>query len=1133
MMTPLDAASAAQLRASDPRVSAFVAASAGSGKTKLLTDRLLRLMLSGAAPAAILCLTFTRAAAAEMAVRLQARLAQWARAPDDLLGAALRELRLDPTPALCAEARRLLARVLDLPGGMRIETVHAFCQSLLRRFPIEAALSPRFRLAEETRAAASLGAEIEWLLARDDVAALASVVAPRMRLDQFRDLAAGLIAEPRRLAEATAAGVGALEAALRARLGAAADPAAARADMLTGMDKEALRQAAQGVDKRKDALAYAAAILAWLNAPGDEASWRKNIIGSDGTARRFGIQRDKATPGQLAFLDAIAAEVERFLRLEDAIAAHDVARVSAALAGLAAPVAVRYAAGKDAAGLLDYADLITRTQALLRDPGAAWVRYKLDGGLDHLLLDEVQDTSPGQWEIADRLTDEFFAGAGARVVPRTIFAVGDRKQSIFSFQGAAPEEFDAQAQRLAGLAGEAFRRVSLDVSFRSTAPVLALVDAVFAGGDVSDGVAAPGTLHHASARLGEAGRVELWPLVEARIADGAEPWAIAGENRSAQGAPQRMAALLGQWIAAATDPRHGAMLPARGRRLRPGDIMLLVQKRGVFERALVRDLKARGVAVAGLDRMALVEQPAVADVLVLLDALLLPQDDLAFATYLTSPLGGCDDDDLILLAPSRTGSLHAELAARQGERAHWHAAFERFAELFRRVDIASPHALIAHALGPLGGRARLLARLGADAAEPLDELLAMALDHAAEEPPSLAGFLHWLRSSTAEIKREPSASADAVRILTVHGAKGLQAPLVILADTTGRPPREKGLRWLDDGAGHALPVYAPGGALACDATREAAAASADAARRERNRLLYVALTRAEDRLIVCGWKGRNNPPADCWYRAVEAGFGRLAVRRESLGALSPGPATVLESAQEAPARPALPARVAAEAPLPSWAGAAPEWRAVAPQAEDAVAALVPSRPEGAAFGAPPAALSPLARQPGAARGRARGQALHALLQHLPSLDPALREEAARRFLEAPGQGFSGAEAAAALAEVAQVMAHPALATAFGPESRAEVPLTGRLGGMIVGGVVDRIAVADREVTILDYKTDRFPPPSAERAPVAYLRQMAAYRAVVAAALPGRAVRCLLVWTVGAVVMELPCALLDRFAPVAA
>ncbi len=1129
-MTPRDAAAASQLRASDPAVSAFVAASAGSGKTKLLTDRLLRLMVTGTAqPSGILCLTFTRAAAAEMAVRLQARLADWARAPDAALDAALAELRLEPSPAMRAEARRLLARVLDLPGGMRIETVHAFCQSLLRRFPIEAALSPRFRLAEETRAAAALGAEVERLLADDAAAPFVARVAARMDLRDFRSLAAALIADPERLQAAMPMGAAALEAALRRRLGAADDPEAARAALLAGVDLAALRPAAQRVDKGKSALDFAGRIIAWLGAPADFDSWRHCIIGSSGEARRFGIGEGKATPAQQAFLDAVASEAERILALEDAIAAHETAAVSAALAGLAAPIAHHYAARKDAIGLLDYADLIARTQALLRDPGAAWVRYKLDGGLDHLLLDEVQDTSPAQWEIADRLTEEFFAGEGARDAPRTIFAVGDRKQSIFSFQGAQPAEFDRQAKRLAGLAGEAFREVALDVSFRSAAPVLALVDAVFAAGEVCDGVASPGTLHHRSAREGESGRVELWPLVEASGADDPGPWTVAETNASALGAPQRLASMLGQWIAAATHPETGEMLPARARRLRPGDIMLLVQKRGVFERTLVSDLKARGVPVAGLDRMALVEQPAVADILVLLDALLLPGDDLAFATFLTSPLGGLGDDDLTLLAPGRTGTLHAALAARHEENPGWGAAHRFFAELFRRADFMPPHALIAHALGPLGGRARLLARLGADAAEPLDELLAMALEHAREEPSSLLGFLGWLRSSTAEIKREPGAGADAVRILTVHGAKGLQAPVVILPDTTSRPPRPQALRWIGD-PGRELPVYAPGGALACKATRDAAQETADAERQERNRLLYVALTRAEDRLIVCGWKGTNNPPANCWYRAVEQGFGRLAAVAVPLGGEWPGPAQVFACSQDVAPKPPAQAKAAMEAPPPGWAGRAPEWQPRLPPAEDAVAALVPSRPEGAAFGAPPAALSPLAVRMEASRGRARGRALHALLQHLPELEPASREAAARRFLQAPGQGFSAEETEAALAEVAAVLAHPALAAAFGRESRAEVPITGRVGGMIVGGVVDRVAIAAETITILDYKTDRRPPASPQAVPVSYLRQMAAYRAVVGAALPGRVVRCVLVWTVGAAVMELPETLLSRYEP---
>ena len=349
----------------------------------------------------------------------------------------------------------------------------------------------------------------------------------------------------------------------------------------------------------------------------------------------------------------------------------------------------------------------------------------------------------------------------------------------------------------------------LNVSFRSSSPVLALVDAVFADPLASAGVALEDeTLSHRAVRSGHAGRVELWPLAEAPPPEPPAAWSAPDRYQRATSAIQVLADGLAGWIHDQTD--GSVILESKGRPFRAGDIMVLVRHRDALPAALVRALKSRGVPVAGLDRMILTEQPAVQDLMVLGDALLLPQDDLSFASLLTSPLGGLDDNDLMELAIGRTRPLWEVLRDRHDESPAWARAWEFFASLLSRVDYVSPHALLAEALGALGGRAKLLARLGAEAAEPIDELLNAALRYTKIHPPSLQGFLHWLRRSGAEIKREPEAAGNQVRILTVHGAKGLQAPLVILPDTTSMPKDDDALLWCDDPAtGHPVPIWVP------------------------------------------------------------------------------------------------------------------------------------------------------------------------------------------------------------------------------------------------------------------------------------------------------------------------------------
>jgi ATP-dependent helicase/nuclease subunit A len=1145
MSAVLERANREQLEASDPAVSAFVAASAGSGKTKLLTDRLLRLMLAGAAPGRIQCLTFTKAAAAEMAVRLQHRLGGWVTLDDAALDGKLAELRMAPTPGLRGRARALFAEVLDLPGGMRIGTIHAFCQSLLRRFPLEAQLSPHFRLAEPADAGLALRE------AREDMLAQAATPEAREALDRlaglisadgFGRLVEALLRHRDRLPAVLGCGPERLAAAqLRAAGASAGDDALILARAASAAGGPTLLAALREVQaKASPSIAdKAGAMLDWLALPAALRAehwdrWHEAFVSASGPRAPGGLLNKKLAEARPDLLDALLAEQRRVLAVADDRAALRLAQASAALLTLADPVLRAYAARKERDGLLDYDDLIGRTSSLLVDPGAAWVLFKLDGGLDHLLLDEVQDTAPAQWAIARALTEEFFAGEGAGAAGRSFFAVGDRKQSIYSFQGADIASFDASRAALRArvtAAGQAWRDTELDVSFRSTTPVLALVDAVFADPEAAAGVATPGTLRHHAARAGHAGRVELWPLAPRDEPPAPPPWSVAEANQGQQTAEQLLADRLAGWIAAQTDGT--VPLPSRDRPLAPGDVLVLVRRRNAFVAALVRALKIRGVPVAGLDRLVLTEQPAVQDLLALCDTLLLPQDSLSLACVLTSPLGGLDDDALMALAAGRDGALWEALRSRAGERPDWQAAWHLLETLSSRVDYTTPHALLAEALGPLGGRARLLARLGPEAAEPIDELLGAALAYGGAHPPSLQGFLQWLRQSGAEVTREAEGAGSVVRVMTVHGAKGLQAPLVILPDTTAVQPDPEPLLWAQDAAlGMAVPLWRPRREFDCDAVRRLQAEAKRRGDEEYHRLLYVALTRAEDRLVICGWQPRRGIPEESWYRLIERALAAMpGVAREAFAGWD-GDALALESAQRArPTPPVAAGRGMSAAPLPAWAGAAPHWRPAAPPAEPALPQhLAPSRPEGVEHGPVPGAASPLAARDMAGARFRRGALVHALLQHLPDLPPDQRAAAAHAWLARPGLKLPPAAPAEIAADTLAVLDHPLLAPLFGPVGRAEVPLTGVVAGQVIGGLVDRLAVLPDEVLVVDFKTNRDPPERVEDTPVAYLSQLAAYRAVLQAIYPGRAVTCALVWTQGARVAVLPDNLLAAHAP---
>ena len=855
-----------QRRAYEREASVWVEASAGTGKTTVLTRRVLSLLLAKTAPSRILCLTFTKAAAAEMANRINDTLSRWATSADGALTEELAPLIGSmPDADQLDYARQLFARVLDAPGGITIATIHAFCQSLLRRFPLEAGVAPHFEVMDERSSAEALTAAREAVLTRareERTSPLAEALAEavqRTHEERFTELLAALAHERARLFECLTRGFDEFARSLRRLLdlrpGETLD--GILAEGCQTCDEAALRAACAAMlaSKAKSDKERGAIIGAWLASPDSRHAAFDDYLcaffTADGAGPRFTrpitVSLGREQPAVQA---AIEAEAERLQVIRQRRCAAEIYAATAAIARLGTAMLEEYERYKRSRALLDYDDLILKTRDLLRRSGIApWVLFKLDGGLDHILVDEAQDTNPEQWEIVQLIAAEFFAGEGARDGARTVFAVGDAKQSIYSFQRADPAKFIAMRAHFERAAGAWWRRVPLYVSFRSVAAVLAAVDAVFAGDPAKDGVALDGPIiRHIAKRQGDAGLVELWPPIEPEKLAPPAPWEPPLKQRGASEPRARLAQAIAARIKDWLD--RGERLEAHDRPIRPSDVMVLVRRRGPFVGELVRHLKKRGVPVAGVDRMILTEQLAVEDLMALAQFLLLPEDDLTLASVLKGPLFGLSEDDLFQLAWRRPGSLWAALREHREESPNFAHAAKELEELLARVDFVPPYELFAEILSPRGGRKAILGRLGPEASDPLDELLAAALAYERAHGVSLQGFLHWLAEGAAEIKRDLDQGArDEVRILTVHGAKGLEAPIVFLPDTLQMPTKTAPILWH---AGTRDAVAMPLWMVARDAPPRAAQVALDAAKRKRDqeyrRLLYVAMTRAKDDL---------------------------------------------------------------------------------------------------------------------------------------------------------------------------------------------------------------------------------------------------------------------------------------------
>jgi ATP-dependent helicase/nuclease subunit A len=1138
-----------QAEASDPAAAVFVAANAGSGKTHVLAQRVIRLMLDGGGtgvdPSKILCITFTKAAAANMAARVYDTLRDWIALDDKALDQAMREIGIaDIDAAKRARARRLFAAALDTPGGLKVQTIHAFCTRILQQFPFEADVAARFAVLEE-RSQNEMVERATTAVLLDAASAPESPLGRALKVaianaadSTFRDVVREATAKREKLLAwiVAAGGIEAAVAQLSAALGIDAD------DDLAGVDKDILEGphlpssewaavAALCRDSSPQDREQCARLLAALAASGpgrlahyldffftDKSGQRKNLV-TGALARKHA---DLATR-----LGSEQARLVRLVARRNGVICRD---RTAALAAIACDVIARTTDEKERRGLLDYDDLIDKTFGLLATVDPSWVHYKLDLGLDHVLIDEAQDTSEKQWDIIKHLVSEFAAGAGARGPgKRTVFAVGDEKQSIFSFQGAAPRRYDAMRRHFAGafsMSEVAWRFVRLDHSFRSGPNVLGAVDAVFRSPDIHRSITSDrdGMLAHQALPDAAPGLVEIWPLIEADPAPDIEAWDAPFDTVPETSPQVRLARKIAETVRGHIEA--GEPVGRERRPMRAGDVLVLVRQRGVLFEAIIRALKNAGVAVAGADRLVLTEHIAIVDLMALADALLLPQDDLALAVALKSPLFGFNEDQLYKLAYGRRTSLRTALAARAGDDPAYASADALWRRAAAKARLETPFGFFAWLLGPEHGRRKIFARLGLEAADALDEFLELALDYERRETPSLQGFLAWLRSAETIVKRDMEIARDEVRVMTVHGAKGLEAPVVILADTTTPPRGSHQPRLLE------LPaINPPPGAPPCivwagrkddDVAAVAAArvAALDEIEHEHRRLLYVAMTRAAERLIVCGYQGKIGRRPGCWYDLVHDGLqGQPGFEQTGDGdARLWRYRKVPDPAERPAARP--PPRV--------FAPEEPAWLAMDALPEAGrPAALTPST----AYETAAVPHAPRGPAQDVARAMARGTLLHRLLQSLPDVAPSRREDAARHFLARSAALFSAEERDRFAAQALALFADPRFAPLFGAPGRAEVPIVGRLArpgrpDVAVSGQIDRLVVTAEAVLIADYKTNRNPPRTLEAAPRAYVEQLALYRALLRRIYPDRPVRAALVWTDVPDLMEIPAAMLD-------
>ena len=1025
-----------QHEASDPTVSAWVSASAGSGKTKVLIDRILRLLLSGEEAEKILCLTYTKAAAAEMKNRLTQTLRKWVLADDEKLEKELEKLmgdKIQNKQELMDFARTLFARILEVKGGFKMMTIHAFCESLLRRFPLEAGVSPSFEIIDDTERPLLLKNAMLRTFEKTEYAQDLLILSEYVSEKNLLSLLCEIQKQQDKIEQ-----------------------------LLNYMSFESVK------DK----------IYATLGvSENDREEWQRL---REELSEKAESEKDKKQKKVIE---------QKIQEVSDKIKALDVAKSTCSLMYIILDVFRQFNLNKQNRGVLDYSDLIEKTATLLHNSEAtAWVLYKLDGGIDHILLDEAQDTSPEQWKIIRSIAEEFFSGLGWRGDKiRTLFVVGDKKQSIYRFQGADAKEFEKMHEFFAQKIPQSdhvFKDIRLNISFRSVQPVLDLVNSLLQKPVARRGVAKTDeNIEHLAYRAGFSGQVEVWPLefIEESKQE-VNVWQTDDFTQVETPAVKKLSQKIALRIRKMLDDKE--ILPSVNRPIKPSDIMILLRSRnrqGITEE-LIKALKEQKIPVSGIDRLILNKHIVIQDLMSLGAFLLLPDDDLSLAEVLKSPIFSLNEDELLNLCVDRDDkTLWANIVVKNEK------IYKILKDLLSKVDVLNPFELFSYILDVLGYRRNFLAYFGKETNEMIDEFLNLCLTFERNNVPSLEAFLQFMKKGKVEIKRDmDSSEIDAVRIMTVHASKGLQSKIVFLPDAYSKKTHTTNFFWKDG-----LPIWVPVADMRPELCNHLLDEFKSEENDEYNRLLYVALTRAEDRLYVCGFKTLRKANADNWYDMITDSLPSYTSEKGAILMCSQTVSPKKEKQKEE--------NLPLLDKLPDW------FDKVMPVEPVPTKPISPSK-----LTDDPAAPSPLT--PEQEKAMERGSFIHKLLQFLPDLPAADRKEFVLK--NTPKEMKLPKNLLNLFDDVRFV-------DLFSPNSLAEVPVVGTTqDGKIICGQIDRLVIKENEVLIVDYKTNRYPPKLGENIPLAYIEQINAYKDLLKGIFPGKNIKGFLLWTTNLTFMEI-------------
>lgn len=1032
-----------QLKASNPEISTWVSASAGTGKTKILTDRVLRLLLGNAAFNKILCLTFTNAAAGEMKERIVNSLAKWSKLNDTELKEELQKtLGRNGSNEELAKAKILYELYLRSDENINIQTIHSFCQALLKKFPLEAGVSPSFKIIDEAKAYSILQQIKKNLLNKPELELINDYLTANFHEITIDEIFTEIVQHKTKFST--------------------------RTDNTLEESQELIISLNNSGDHAYQDILKHPVIQTIVGFDISVAYLKNFFLNKDGQKRKRIVPQKIAKPGS-NFYENLEQIQNQIYSLDQAERTKHMESYSKLLSILSANIINAYESYKSSKGLLDYDDLIIYSSNLLKSSSAKeWVLYKLDGGIDHLLVDEAQDTSASQWQIIDAMIEEFYAGSSTDSDKnRTVFVVGDEKQSIFSFQGADVTSFAHMNKLLKQKmtdGGKHFEDVNLETSYRSAGEILEVVHQVFDKIRQQMPSLFTATLTELTPfRSKHTGSVELWPLC---ISDNKNEdfWSITTHLNNADSTKTNLAKKISSYI---KDQLASArVLPSTGNMISCSDFMILFRKRDELTHEVIKALKAENIEVTGLDRISLQENLAVLDLLSAAKFALNTEDDLNLAALLKSPLIGLDEQKLYDIATSRKKSSIWQYL-KSNDKYNLTDKLSIFIDLFNRSDVSN---FFQYIVDILGYRENLNANCGPDSNDAIDELIYACNDFASQESTSIQKFIFWLENYNSSIKRDNS-STDKVKIMTLHASKGLQAPYVILCDTNNIPSNSDRFLFVN---GQALSAknstYVPDYYKILKDEKQGNAYA------EYLRLLYVGMTRAEDHLIICGYQGGRSLPDNCWYQLIRSKLVDIAKQTED-GTLIYGATDInyIAGTNAAPTKTNI------------------EFFTTTAQTSPTFKEVHTSRN----------IASPLSdRDP-----MGYGLVFHKILED--SLNAKNLNMMSSHPLITTLDPKSQNSMHAGIKKIIDNKKFNSLIRE--KDIKTELTLGSNINGKIQIGRIDLLLIAPNEVIIIDYKSDKSPPPIEANIPDSYYQQLLIYKTMVTEIYSTKTIRTMILW----------------------